>query len=282
MRRDNKINKWEMFIALLWVVISAPSSIRADELGDINQVQKRDISGDISLEEKPLVVFLISEDPDNYEAHTTIPTYAEMLARDQGFKVTVIQGRGPRNAFEFPGLDVLTEADLVIVFFRRVALPHGQLDAIKNYLRQGNPLVGIRTANHAFDVREGNIPEGYQDWQDFVPDILGCENRGYGSTELGTMVTIAPRSEGHPILEGFDSDPWHSEGNIYIVAPLIDQKAVILLTGTAGDKTEPIAWTRKAGESRIFYTSLGYPKDFEVPRFRRLLTNGIRWALDME
>jgi len=45
--------------------------------------------------------------------------------------------------------------------------------------------------------------------------------------------------------------------------------------------TEPIAWTRFADNSRIFYTSLGYPDDFKLPQFRRLLINAIYWALDM-
>jgi type 1 glutamine amidotransferase len=51
------------------------------------------------------------------------------------------------------------------------------------------------------------------------------------------------------------------------------------LTGTAGQKTEPIAWTRMCGSSRVFYTSLGHPADFEQPQFRRLLVNAIRWSL---
>jgi type 1 glutamine amidotransferase len=47
------------------------------------------------------------------------------------------------------------------------------------------------------------------------------------------------------------------------------------------EKVEPIAWTRIADRSKIFYTSLGYPDDFKLPQFRRLLINAIYWALDM-
>ena len=71
----------------------------------------------------------------------------------------------------------------------------------------------------------------------------------------------------------------HSIGNIYHVA-LLDKKAVILLTGKSEDKVEPVAWTRYAGGSRVFYTSLGYSEDFEKPQFHRLLVNAIYWALD--
>ncbi|MEX2579340.1 MAG: hypothetical protein WD342_09800 [Verrucomicrobiales bacterium] len=37
-----------------------------------------------------------------------------------------------------------------------------------------------------------------------------------------------------------------------------------------------------ARDSRVFYTSLGHPSDFDDdrPHFRDLLLNGIRWALE--
>lgn len=282
MTKAKKINKWKIFIALLCLVMmKAPSLKSANGQESQSETKKDDFSNDTSYGERPHLVFLISEDPDNYEAHRTIPPFAAILQKEEGFQVTVIQGEGERHAFRFPGLEVLSGADLLVVFSRRIALPNEQMDMIKNYLKEGKPLVGIRTANHAFSVREGKIPEGYEDWWDFVPDILGAENRGYGPTELGTEVSKAPGAKGHPILEGFEPAKWHSEGNIYLTDPLLDKEATVLLTGKAGDKTEPIAWTRNAEGSRVFYTSLGYPKDFEVPQFRKLLINGIKWALDI-
>ena len=46
--------------------------------------------------------------------------------------------------------------------------------------------------------------------------------------------------------------------------------------------TEPVAWSRLSGlrQSRVFYTSLGGPEDFQNAAFQRLLLNGILWALD--
>ena len=34
--------------------------------------------------------------------------------------------------------------------------------------------------------------------------------------------------------------------------------------------------------SRIFYTSLGHPQDFDRPEFRKLLNNAVFWALDRQ
>ena len=231
----------------------------------------------------PHAVFLVGEDPHNYEAHATIPPFAERLEQEHGIRTTVLHREGEPNAYSFPGLDALPEADLLVVFVRRTCLPAGEMARIQAHVEAGKPVLGIRTANHAFSVREtdGAIPEGYADWWDFVPAVLGCENRGYGPVEPGTAVAIAEGAEGHPILDGIDG-PWHSTGNVYRVAPLVDESATVLLEGRVeGEETvEPIAWTRMTGHGgKVFYTSLGHPADFDDEHLPRLLLNGIRWCL---
>jgi type 1 glutamine amidotransferase len=231
---------------------------------------------------KAHIVFLISEDPDNYEAHKTVPVFAEQLRQKHNFQVTVLLGNGPREGFHFSGLDVLLKADLLIVFCRRVALSHKQLQLVKKYLEAGKPIIGLRTANHAFSVR-GKVQDGYEAWPDFVPKILGCENRGYGPTAPGTEVSVVSNANNHPILKEVEPRKWHSNGNVYRVSPLLDERATVLLTGKAEGTVEPIAWTRTTPDnSRVFYTSLGYPDDFNDAPFRKLLVNGIYWALEMK
>ena len=228
------------------------------------------------------IVFLISEDPDNYEATRTVPVFAEKLRKERGFNVTVIVGEGPRTAFRFPGLEALSQADLLVVFCRRVALTSDQLAVIRKYLKAGKPIVGIRTANHAFTVRE-KVADGYEAWPQFVSDILGCENRGYGPESLGTKVAVVPAAKKHPVVKGVIPDQWQGDGSTYLVAPLLDQKATVLFTGSVEDKVEPVAWTRHTSDkSRVFYTSLGYPTDFDRPQFVELLVNGIYWAMDLK
>lgn len=231
----------------------------------------------ITLKKKSHIVFLISEDPDNYEAHKTIPVFAEMLRKKMGYNVTVLLGSGSRGAYTFPNFDAVSKADLLVVFARRIALPHEQMNALKKYLKDGKPLVGIRTANHAFTARD-KIEEGFEDWPGFVADILGCENRGYGPVEPGISVSINSDALKNSIVKGCPKQ-WHSNGNVYLVKPLLDTTAKVLLTGRANDITEPIAWTRTAGKSRVFYTSLGYPEDFKNDAFTNLLINGMKWAL---
>lgn len=231
------------------------------------------------LPKKPHIVFLISLDVDNYEADRTIPEFASLL-KDQ-YQTTVILGTGNRTAYHFPGLKALNDADLLVVFCRRLALKPSQLKLIRRYLAKGKPVIGIRTANHAFSVRE-EVEEGYEAWWEFVPEVLGCENRGYGEVALGTGVSRNAENASHPILAGVPTQ-WHSIGNVYKVAPLIDKQAQVLLTAESDGQQEPIAWVRSTQEKgRVFYTSLGHPSDFEFDGFRRLLRNAIEWTLEKE
>jgi hypothetical protein len=227
------------------------------------------------------LVFLVSspDDANSYESARTIPPFAGMLQRQHGYRTTVLTSRMPESASGFPNIQAVAEADLLVVFCRRLGLPPEQLTTIKNHLNAGRPVVGLRTANHAFSVR-GTFTPGHFAWWEFVADVLGAENRGYGPAAPGTAVSVVPAVRTHPIVRGLPAD-WHSKGNLYLTAPLLDRRATVLLTGMVAERVEPIAWTRMAGESRVFYTSLGHPADFDEsqPHFRTLLLNGIRWAL---
>jgi hypothetical protein len=233
------------------------------------------------VEKNKKITFLISKDPDNYEADMTIPYFAMKLAKESGFDTKVILGEGDRNAFHLPGLENNLDSDLLVLFLRRVALSSEQMKSIKNYISEGNPILGIRTANHAFSVRDGDIPSGYDDWWEFVPEILGHENKGYGAATVATNI-IAEKKPFKGLLKEIPGGKWISQGNLYLMENTLDKKAKILLNGSSDGKTMPVAYTRKLGKSRIFYTSLGYPTDFTHPYFNQLLKNAIDWTLKIK
>ena len=228
---------------------------------------------------KPRIVFLITRDTNNYHAHVTVPRFAETLEKEKDYEVIVLLGSGDHGSYRYSSLDALSNADLLVVFARRIALPYDQMNTIKKYLSEGKPLIGIRMTNHAFSVN-GKVEDGFEDWPAFVADFLGCQNRGYGPDELGYDVTLEPEAANHPIVKDLKIKQWHSKGSIYKVAPLLDKEATILLMGKVNDLVEPVAWTRTAGKSRVFYISIGYPDDFQTEHFTTLLTGGIKWALD--
>ncbi len=258
-------------LVVLWILALAVCKGHSKEIMGMKNTYKQ----------PPHIVFLISEDSLNYNAHVTVPAFAKFLEERYGYTTAVLLGEGERTSYRFPGIEVLAKADLLVVFCRRVALPSAQLSIIKKYLKKGKPVVGIRTANHAFSLLE-EPAAGFEAWPGFVDSVLGCKNRGYGPVLPGTDVAIAPGAANHPVLKDITPGQWHSRGNVYLVAPLLDEKPDVLLNGREGENVQPVAWTRQLGRSRIFYTSMGYPDDFSIPQFRQLLINGIHWALQMK
>lgn len=202
-------------------------------------------------------------------------------------QVTVIQ-QDPKDINNFPGLiEALPKADLLFVSTRRRLAPKEQIDAIRAYLNAGKPLVGIRTACHAFApplATKKNpakpVPDG-RGWAEFDPEVLGGHYTNHHPPGPKVAISLAPGAESSEILKGVNISQLIGQGSLYKVAPL-DPSCVPLLIGTIPDKPgEPIAWTHLYGpqNSRVFFTSLGHPDDFKEPAFRKLLVNGIFWAL---
>lgn len=232
----------------------------------------------------PSIVLLIGE--DEYKTWETLPEFAKTELEPRGFRVTVIL-EDPKEKHHFPGIvEALAKADLLVLSTRRRLPPKDQLDAARTYLDAGKPLVGIRTACHAFAPPLGNKskpdPAAGESWPEFDPQVLGGHYTNHHGAGPNVTVTVAPGAEGAAILKDVDVGQLVGKGSLYKVSPL-DPSCVPLLVGTIPEKpAEPVAWTHVYGanKARVFYTSLGHPDDFKEPAFRQLLLNGIIWALD--
>ncbi len=169
---------------------------------------------------------------------------------------------------DLPGLDNLDTCDVAVLFTRRLKLKGEQLERIKKYCTSGKPLVGIRTASHAI-----------QTWLDLDHEVFGGDYHNHYKEGPLCDIKIVPAAKGHPILKGFQ--PYASAGSLY-KNPAVAKDVTVLLTGTIPEHTEPIAWTRQYKGGRVFYTSLGHPKDFAQESYLRLLTNAIFWTAKRE
>jgi type 1 glutamine amidotransferase len=233
-----------------------------------------------SEDKRPTVAFLVAE--DEYKTEESLPAFA---ARHLGkeFRTAFIFGsETDRN--DLPGLDALESADVLFVSVRRRVLPGAQLERIRKFVAAGKPVVGIRTASHAFSLRPGMpIPENLEAWPTFDPEVLGGHYTGHHGPSPAVAVTIADGAAEHPILAGVDLAQLTGRGTLYQVSPL-SVSARPLLIGTIPDQSpEPIAWTNidKNG-GRVFYTSLGHVDDFQQEPFNRLLANALRWAAQIK
>jgi type 1 glutamine amidotransferase len=163
-------------------------------------------------------------------------------------------------------LKPLEDADVLLVFTRRLNTDGEELERFKAYCAQGKPIVGVRTASHAF-----------QNWLPFDKEVLGGNYNGhYGSGQI-CHVEIAPGVEDHPILKGVS--PFDSRGSLYKNTPIAGDTH-LLLNGKTEEHSEPVAWTRLNNGGRVFYTSLGHQGDFRNENFLRLLANGVFWAAE--
>jgi type 1 glutamine amidotransferase/nicotinamidase-related amidase len=225
---------------------------------------------------RPHVVLAISE--AEYKTDVTLPAFAVEVLHDRlGLDPEVIRGDA-KDPNVLPGLaEALKHADLLIVSIRRRALPASDLQAVRDYLAAGKPLVGIRTACHAFDMR-GKAPAGHAEWQTFDPDILGGHYTGHHAVGPKTVVQVAPGAEKHPILSGI-ATPFAGNGSLYKVSPLASSATPLLIGSIPGQPSEPVAWVNAVGKGRVFYTSLGHADDFKEEGFRRLLGNAVMWGL---
>jgi type 1 glutamine amidotransferase len=230
------------------------------------------------------IVIMVVEDPNNYEAPRTMREFAENDLKPLGHRVTVIEGNNPLP-HHFPGLaEALTNADLLVLFSRRRFPPRDQMQSIRAFLEKGKPLLGIRTANHAFAPKPGEtVAPDLSPWPEFSVEVLGAPNAGYETKGLPYGASIAPGAEKSPLLEGVNAGNIQGHQSLYKVLPL-STDATPLLLGTAktdASPTQPVAWTRTYGPSkaRVFYTSLGAPEDMQIADVRILLRNAVRWTL---
>jgi type 1 glutamine amidotransferase len=220
------------------------------------------------------LVMLVSE--PEYETARTLPVFATRHLQND-FRVVMVSGPFDGNDNAFDKISELVDADVLLVSVRRRTPPKAELDLIRRHIAAGRPVVGIRTASHAFAMNaKQKMSPGGADWPEWDAEILGGHYTGH--YDSGPITTVKAADAAHPILEGVTL-PFTSEATLYKTSPL-QPGAHTLLTGTIeGQPAEPLAWTfTHRGGGRVFYTSLGHKTDLSNPSFARLLKNGIIWA----
>ena len=105
-------------------------------------------------------VVLVSGD-EEYRSEEGLPQLGKILAKHHGFKCTVLFAINPSDgsidpntATNIPGLEALNSADLMIILTRFRNLPDDQMQHVVNYVESGKPIIGLRTATHAFNLAD--------------------------------------------------------------------------------------------------------------------------------
>ena len=284
-------------------------------------------------------IVLISGD-EEYRSEEALPQLAKILSEHHGFKCTVLFAQedtkpgiiNANHVKNIPGLEALTSADMMVIFTRFRALPDSQMKYIDDYLKSGRPVMGIRTATHAFNFGNDSL-SGYNHYSNGYSGDKKEWTGGFGRLVLGekwinhhghhkhqsTKGIIAADAKTHPIANGIeDGDIWGATDVYGVRLPLPgDSKPIILgqvmnrkgefdendiffgmqptddEKATTNDKgldlnnpMMPVAWTKtyqipNGTSGKAFTTTVGAANDMLIEGTRRLLVNGVFWALDL-
>jgi hypothetical protein len=191
-------------------------------------------------------VVLVAGD-EEYRSEEYMPLLGRILAERHGFKCTVVfpvdpaTGEiNPKYAKNIPGLEALDSADLMIIGTRFRALPDEQMKHVDEYLKGGKPVIGMRTATHAFNGLSGeyakynyNYKGDAKEWgQGFGRLVLGetwISHHGNHKSE-STRALFAPEAKGNPLLNGIkDGQIWTPTDVYGVRLPLPGDARPILL-----------------------------------------------------
>ena len=246
-----------------------------------------------------------------YRSEESLPALARILAQRYGFKCSVFFTVDPDTGFIKPGnskiagLEALKTADLMVVFLRFQDFPDDQMQHIADYLDRGGPVVGFRTATHAFQIKRPDAKFLQFDWQNkgdfaggFGRQILGeTWVSHYGTNhKMSSRLILEPSQASHPVLRGV-KDVWVQSGG-YTADPL--PPSVILargqiLNGMTPDSPPAPRQAADAGRlgallhvgasgktGRVFTTTHGASEDLLNEGFRRMAVNAVLWAVGLE
>ncbi len=229
---------------------------------------------------KKKIAMVIGE--NEYQTWETLPAFAKRELDWRGYQVSYVMASPTDGDPNFTNFEAIRDAELVVVSVRRRTPPKAMMDLLRAHVAAGKPIVGIRTASHAFDANPTNSE--FASWPQFDVEVLGGHYEGHYNNKPPaaphSMVEVVRANASHLVLTGVKPTPFQVTSHLYKNRNLGAASLPLLQGHVEGwDAVEPAAWVNTAEDRRVFYTSLGNPEDFEIPDFRRLLLNGILWCL---
>lgn len=241
-------------------------------------------------------IVLVSGD-EEYRTEESMPMLAKILAKKHGFDCTVLFSWSadgayidPNNAKGVKGWDHLDTADLMIIGTRMRTPSEADAAHMTKFLNAGKPVIGIRTATHAFHKQGEFGGIKYREWGRKILGETWVNHHGKHKLE-GARGVIEKGQEGHGILNGVKDV--FGPSDVYGVIHLTEKDTILLrgaVTQTLAPDSEnvagkqnapmmPLAWLhsysspdgQKTGTS--FCTTMGASVDLLSTDLRRLLVN---------
>ena len=223
------------------------------------------VTGATFAEPMPLKIHVISGSKE-YKSEPSLKAFMPWLEKHYHVKWTASWGKD--GIKELENLDALKDADVMLVYARRMKLSDEQMKIIRAHWENGKAIVGLRTASHAFSNDDNKV---------FDLKVMGGNYKGHFGNEP-VKVLAADDAQDHPILKGvgaFTSKKLYKAGELPATTK-------VLQFGDIGKAKHAVTWVNEYKGGRVFYSSLGVPTDFEDEQFKTLLVNAIFWTAKQE
>jgi nicotinamidase-related amidase len=227
---------------------------------------------------RPTVALTIAE--EEYGSHRTLSAFAH---RHLGRSFQVVEHHvAADDPNSIPGLTRLADADVLLLSARRRGLRPAEMAALKAFLAAGKPVIGIRTASHAWEPKEAI--DGRETWGEFDREVFGIEYSGHFGNELRSTMKVAAGAAGDPLLTGIPAEgAIEQTGSLYRIAATSPQTRVLAVGEVPGELAQPVLtdFIRPDG-GRSIYTSIGHAEDLTKPEVVRVLVSAVHVAAGLE
>lgn len=243
-------------------------------------------------------IVLVAGD-EEYRSEESMPMLAKVLSVRHGFDCTVLfamsadgQYIDPNNQSGIVGWETLGAADLMIIGTRFRKPSESQAEHITKFINDGKPVIGIRTATHAFNGKGsfgGDVSYGA-----FGRKILGEQwvNHHGGHKRQGARAVSVDSAKDHPILNSVNDI--FAPSDVYGVKHLTAADTILLraavtetldpkspnIAGPKNDPMQALAWLHpyqspQGTKGQSFCTTAGASVDLVNDDLRRLLVNAV-------
>lgn len=252
-------------------------------------------------------IVLVAGD-EEYRSEESLPMLAKILSQKHGFRCTVVFSMGPdgadyidaNNQQGLRGLQALESADLLIIATRFRQPDPEQARHLTAFLNAGKPVIGLRTATHAF--RGAQTFGGSLSYDEFGLKVLGeqwVSHHGRHKVE-GARGVIETAQTAHPILRGVRDV--FAASDVYGVIHLTESDTILMRGAVTASldpasanveddrnrPLQPLAWVRQyrspdgRQQGQAFCTTAGAAVDLVSEDLRRMIVNAALFLTGMQ
>ena len=156
----------------------------------------------------------------------------------------------------------LGEVAAMVLYYhhRNDALPDADLDAFRNYVREGGGVLAVHSATASYKKTPAYF------------EVVGGRFVGHGPVHA---IDVSPASPASPIFAEIPAFTVVDELYLHELQPGLDVHFEAVHEG----KREPMVWTRTYGRGRVCYTCPGHRSaSMRVPEVQEILRRGLAWV----